>query len=382
MLRIRAACASVVVSAALILGCSDDNPAKPKPAAPITVSFAAAVPISSDGLGGALSDLLVTDLSDDARPDIAVGMIDSSAVWVRFGEGGGSFAAAKAIAAGTHPHAVTAANISGNARNDLIVGGDGALVILQALPGDTFAAPDTMESFPNATVVAVATADFDRDGIVDVAAITLPTAGPPLHLYVFSGATRGPLFSFASYGNVLATGDVNGDQFADIIVSDNLAPGLLGVYVGSGGGSFPSTVSRWVGDYPLAIATANLDLDMSNEIAVGCGDTPGLWMLRWNAGGLAADSTYAPTMAVAAVAAGDLNLDGHADIAASGQTSANVAVLVNNWDGKLQAPRYVPAGDASTRIAIADVTGDGRNDIVVAGPTIAAGIRYLENTSH
>src|SRR5690349_7819557 len=91
MLGRRAYPVAVILSTALALGCSNKNPIKPKTPTPVQVTFAAPVAISGTGLGGTLSDFLVTDLNDDARPDLAVGMTDSSAIWVRFATGGGAF---------------------------------------------------------------------------------------------------------------------------------------------------------------------------------------------------------------------------------------------------------------------------------------------------
>ncbi|MEQ1858899.1 MAG: VCBS repeat-containing protein [Chthoniobacteraceae bacterium] len=77
---------------------------------------------------------------------------------------------------------------------------------------------------------------------------------------------------------------------------------------------------------------------------------------------------------VAAIASGDVNGDGKPDIVLGNYSystsgSASVSVLLGNGDGTFQTQQDFAAGYAVASIALADVNGDGKPDIVVTGGT-------------
>src|SRR5207248_2743079 len=67
-----------------------------------------------------------------------------------------------------------------------------------------------------------------------------------------------------------------------------------------------------------------------------------------------------------AVAVGDFNLDGKADLAASNRASNNVSVLLGNGDGTFAAAVNLGSGDEPYGIAVADFNLDGRPDLATA----------------
>ena len=87
--------------------------------------------LAGAGLGGALSNMVVGDFDADGRLDVAIGMIDSSKVWVSYGMGGGAFGAARTFITGPPPAAIHAMTFEVDAPQDLIVGGDGAIAVLR-----------------------------------------------------------------------------------------------------------------------------------------------------------------------------------------------------------------------------------------------------------
>ena len=65
------------------------------------------------------------------------------------------------------------------------------------------------------------------------------------------------------------------------------------------------------------------------------------------------------------IAAGDLDGDGHLDIAAA-TCPGDLRILFGNGDGTFRAPAIYPAGSEPLCIVAADVTNDGWRDLVVA----------------
>lgn len=199
----------------------------------------------------------------------------------------------------------------------------------------------------------------------------------------------------------VAVGDVNGDGKPDVLVttaycnSGGSCPGqVVSVLLGNGDGSFQSAVSYDLGGLyaKLALADVNGDgkldiiaaaefcLALNEEnscvsVLLGNGDGTFQPAVTYNSGGFLA--------ATAAVA--DVNGDGKPDIVVANNCSAYtfsnygcntgaqgvIGVLLGNGDGTFQpAVTYSPGGYATSgfvtsAIAIADVNGDGKPDLIV-----------------
>ena len=63
------------------------------------------------------------------------------------------------------------------------------------------------------------------------------------------------------------------------------------------------------------------------------------------------------------VALADVTGDGKADIVTANAGSNTVSVLVNQGSGTFVAPVTYAVGDVPYRVALTDVTGDGKADI-------------------
>src|SRR5207237_3351740 len=67
-----------------------------------------------------------------------------------------------------------------------------------------------------------------------------------------------------------------------------------------------------------------------------------------------------------ALAVGDLNGDGKADVAAVEAGGSNVSVLQGDGAGNLGAARQIAVGSNPVSVAVGDLNGDGRLDLVTA----------------
>ncbi|MGZ7033533.1 MAG: FG-GAP repeat domain-containing protein, partial [Thermoanaerobaculia bacterium] len=80
----------------------------------------------------------------------------------------------------------------------------------------------------------------------------------------------------------------------------------------------------------------------------------------------AAAVNYGAGTGTYAVAIGDFNRDGKADIAVANATSNDVSILLGNGNGTFAAPVNYPAGTYPESVAIGDFNSDGKADLAVA----------------
>ena len=272
--------------------------------------------------------------------------------------------------------------------------------------------------------VRVATADLNGDGVFDLVAAT---ATGPAHVVVVDGASGATLADFSPWstsksGAFIATGDVNGDGRADLIVGSGagVAPQVL-VYAGQ---SFqPTTATATTAtavtntalatEYskvalpqivtnPTAINTFTPSNGNSNfGVRVSAGDLNGdgkAEVITASANSVLANSLSLvngkasptrrgallqtvvtsraiqfPTAADTAgmfVAVGDYSGTGRMDVAA-GFVSNGVARVrvVNGNDGRtmvMDAYSFNVSPDGGVAIAMRDVTGDGKAEVLAA----------------
>jgi hypothetical protein len=201
------------------------------------------------------------------------------------------------------------------------------------------------------------------------------------------------------YTDSVAIGDLNGDGKPDLVV---ISPcpcgpgnGVIGVLLGNGDGTFQQPVSYDPGAFePGAVAIGDVNGDGKPDLVIAtlcqatgfCGDPApgGVSVLLGNG-----DGTFQPAVgyssggytrggARAFVVISDVNGDGKSDVIVSSecQSSNNcnyptgpggVTVLLGNGDGTFQpAVSYSSGGWDATSVAVADVNGDGKLDLVVS----------------
>ena len=243
-------------------------------------------------------------------------------------------------------------------------------------------------------VYGVPTGDLDRDGRLDVAASVSPTSVLPLlgsgggqlsfgsdHMYARAG-------TFSRFGAAVA--DFNADAHPDVVTSLGSGSPALGsgfrsvaVMLGDGAGGF-TTASRVDpgGEAPEGLAVGDLNGDGHEDVAVANFATDNVSILLGNgAGGLAP----APGSPIAvgdgpwAVAAADLDNDGDLDLAVVNQTAETISILLGDVGGFSAAPGApVAVGRGVPRsIAVGDFNEDGNADLTAAGFVAPSGVAVL-----
>ncbi len=346
-------------------------------------SFAPAVgsPFAVGTGGGAVA---VADVNGDGRPDIVTVNSESSNATVLLGSGAGSFAPATGspFAVGTRPFSVAVADVNGDGRPDIVTANydfSGGVTVLLG-NGDGSFAPAAGSPFAAPNPVSVAVADVNGDGRPDIVTGNFNTVTVLLGQVGggFAPAASSPFAAGMGYESV-AVADVNGDGRPDIVIASNNATattGLLGsvtVLLGNGAGSFAPAAGSpiTVGRYPQSVAVADVNEDGRPDILIAGFDND-VTVLLGNGGGTfapAAGSPFAVGTTPVSIAVADVNGDGRPDIVTANSTSSNVTVLLGQAGGGFTSAAGSPfaVGAFPGSVAVADVNGDGRPDIVVSG---------------
>ncbi len=85
--------------------------------------------------------------------------------------------------------------------------------------------------------------------------------------------------------------------------------------------------------------------------------------------------TYSVGRIPRSIAIGDIDADGVLDIVASNSTEHTVSVLLGMGDGTFQQAVKYPLSSPG-ELTLADVDGDGRDDVIVTGTTFGLGILF------
>jgi FG-GAP-like repeat/Bacterial Ig-like domain (group 3)/Divergent InlB B-repeat domain/FG-GAP repeat len=298
--------------------------------------------IQNIGLGP--TSIAAADLNGDHQPDLVITDAEAGNIYVELATGGGFFATPVKYSLGSQPGALALADLNGDGKIDVIAADATGLDVLLGKGDGTLGA---LKTFPaGGSLGSVTVADFNSDGKPDVAAANIlqhpfgqdATSGV-VSLFIGNGdGTFQNVRTISLAGGLLplstVTGDFNGDGKPDLIVAfsptDYNQPGGLAVLLGKGDGTFQSPT--------------NITL-------------PGPIILQG-----------VGSAASAALAVGDFNGDGKLDIvtAIHGAGSNQVAVLLGNGDGSFQTPILTSTSTGPPMIAVTDLNGDGKPDLVLA----------------
>ena len=295
----------------------------------------------------------IADFNGDGWNDIAIGLqsgdLGNPGIGILLNDGAGNFSGFPTLYAfSTQLRGLEIADMTGDGNLDIIYANrdDDTINIVPGNGDGTFGAEFFIEF--TGGPVGVAVADYDNDGILDVAAPMVFSN----EILIAKGDGLGGLTELARFSadgpEGIAVGDINGDGFEDL-ATPFLNGDSVQYFLGNGDGTFGAkqTINTGPSSLPIAIALGDTNNDGFDDIHAGLFIANAVQVLRSNG-----DGTFQPGEDFPVGARprhftfGDLDGNGTADlVAANGATAGSVTVLLGACE--------------ASQPCVADTNGDG-----------------------
>jgi hypothetical protein len=368
-----------------------------------TPTFGASTALATTGTFA----IAVADLNGDGLPDIAGTNPGSSVVSVLLnvtppGSSVASFTSHVDFATGLIPISIVAFDVNHDGRPDLVTlnqtGNTVSVLLSETAAGATTPEFGSKIDLPVGTEpYALRFGDFNSDGKLDLVSANNDSNTVSILLDITKAADVATFvpkadFQTAAGPSVAVVDDLNGDGLPDLAVATTT--GMLSVMrntttPGAATPTFSSAVDFPLGSYATSIAIGDLngdgepDLVVSNEMS----NTFSVFINTSTIGSTTLDFAAKVDVATESgpftLALADINGDGKPDVVV-GQDTASVSVFLNTTLPGAAVPTFaskvdISAGASATSITIGDVNGDGKPDIAMAITGNAAAV--LLNTT-
>jgi hypothetical protein len=237
---------------------------------------------------------------------------------------------------------------------------DGEISPLASVSCDTLGFANPFNFAVGDNPVSITSADFDGDGIKDLA---VPSANDnSVSLFSGDGTAGFSPLATVPVGTMpvfIAAGDIDGDSLADFVTADQSSNTVT--IVTQGDGFLTNTVS--VGNTPTSVAIGDFNKDGIKDFAVTNFADNNVSILTPGEG--IQQTTFSTATNPQMVVVGDFNKDGNQDLAVACQAGNAVTILIGGGDGDF-ATSIINLGTAVFSLAIGDFNQDGNQDLATS----------------
>lgn len=304
----------------------------------------------------------------------------------------GSFATRQEIFGTSHPVGISAGDIDGDGRLDLVASNSSGntLTAFRNTSSSGLLSFDAALSFPGPnTSGGMSLSDFDGDGKLDVLANTSTSVSVFRNTSVSGSISFAPGVDFSIGGSTVYSGigDVNLDGKPDIVVVRNGYMGLLQNISAVGTISFELQTIGTSLDYPRGVAISDLNDDRRPEIIVCIPSDDRIYIFPNNSlngtvslgAVLEYDANDGPIQGLSVT---DIDGDQKPDVVVAGANSSGIAVFKNTSAGSISLASFLPFSthESPNQLLPGDIDGDSRPDLVAAHG-IGSVLSVLKNRS-
>jgi hypothetical protein len=281
-----------------------------------------------------------TAANSDSFLDLAVVNKGSNTVSIFLGNGDGTFMSKVDMATGSIPVAAVTANfhdLTSSNEVDLAVlnQGDNTISIYQGNGDGTFQKPTVVQLPSNFSPTALVAADFNADGHTDLAV----TSGGTNAVWILLGNGNGAFSTGANFQYAtgtdpvwVSTADFNSDGIPDLAVANN-GSNTVSIFLGNGNGTFTEATNPQVpaGTAPTSIAVGDFNVDGLPDLAVADKSDNAVSILLNLGNGLFGPNFELPVgTSPVSIASAEFNSDNLPDVAVANSGSANVTVILDS----------------------------------------------------
>ena len=348
-------------------------------------------PVVTYPVAGSPRNLVVADVNNDGKADVVTANQTSNSVGVLLGAGNGTFQVATTYSTGasSNPYDVAVADVNADSKPDILTANytTNSTGVLLGNDNGTFQPVVAYATgVANGSPTGIAVADVTGDGKLDL--VTTNSFG--YNITVFAGTGTGSFQAPVSYAlgpNAasldVTVADLNADGQPDLVVA-NGGSNTVALLMGRGGGGFlpgPYAVGAGASFIPFGVAAGDVNGDGRPDVVTANSANNTVSVLLNQGASLGAATSFQNSGSPANIAVADINGDGQADLLTANPGDPAIAVLLGNGNGTFQLrSRYVTSNDnAPSGLAVADVNGDGRPDVLTANAGGTIGV--LLNTS-
>jgi hypothetical protein len=340
-------------------------------------TFAPAVSYNAGNNANPLG-LAVADVNGDGKRDIITANNGSSMVGVLLGNGTGTFQAVTTTSAGSgsQPYSLVVADVNADGKPDVLTAnyGTSSVGVLLGTGTGTFAPAVAYSTGSGSQPFDLAVADVNGDGKLDIISANTFT----YEVGVLLGTGAGTFAAVVPYSTgpnsptKVAIGDVNADGKPDIVAAVSGAVGVL-LGTGTGTGTFQAISTTPLSNSPRKLALADVNADGRLDVVTVSDNGSGFVSVLQGTG----TGTFAAAVNYAmssnsfsnGVAVTDVSGDGKPDVLTANPGNYTVGVLKNNGTGTFAAVQTFSAGSSGSmpyEVTAADVNGDSKPDILTA----------------
>ena len=319
------------------------------------------------------------DLNSDSELDLVVANSGSENLGILYGQGNGSFSSQTTFSTGLRsiPISVMIADINDDKKLDIVVADCATDSILTLLKYDIGALEKhgMHSTGTNSFPVSVAVGDLNNDGWLDFVVANYGSHHVGVFLGLghgfFSNQTTYPTGS-GSFPRSIALADFNNDTYLDMIVC-NFWGNTIGIFLSFGNGTFSDGVTYSTGEnsHPQSIAIGDLNDDNYLDIVVANNNDNNIGVfLGYNNGIFSTLRTYSTgsNSVPCSVAIGDFNNDNQLDIIVVNYLGDGVGIFIgyNNGTFSDMITRSTGSRSRPLSVVVGDLNDDERLDVIIA----------------
>lgn len=339
---------------------------------------------SSQNLGSISNEphmQVLQDVNADGRLDAISGDRKSNELVILLNAGNGSFQAPIRIATGANPTSAAVGDVTGDGVKDIVVAnaGDNTVKVFQGNNTGNFTFKSTLAvgSYP----VMVQLAYIDAGTILDVVTVNRDGHSVSVLLGAGSGNFNAAVTTSVADSSAptpapvaIAFADFNKDGKRDIATA-NSGQDYVSYLPGNGNGTFGALQTIWVGGKQFGIAAVDVNLDLNKGggidllVSVRANGASKLAVLKNKVSPVLFPDyeTYFISGLASQLRVVDYNGDGYADVLVGHENDGKISLLRGTQSGTFNLPEVYSTNFTVDSFDAKDVTGDSYPDLVIMG---------------